>query len=94
MPHLPSLTALRALEAAARLGSFTKAGGELGVSSAAVGLQVRVLEEHFGKQLFLRHGNRLTFTDAGRVIQPGLDLAFSEIAALAGDLGAGAAGKG
>ena len=93
MPHLPPLTALRAFESAARLGSFTKAGGELGVSSAAIGLQVRALEEHFGKQLFLRQGNRLTLTDAGRAIQPRLDLAFSEIAALAGDLGAGGGGQ-
>ena len=93
MPSLPPLTALRAFEAAARLGSFTRAGGELGVTSAAVGLQVRALEDHFGKKLFLRQGNRLTLTDAGRAIQPRLDLAFSEIAALAGDLGAGGAGN-
>ena len=85
---LPPLTALRAFEAAARHGSFTRAGAELGVTSAAVSLQVRQLEAHFAKRLFLRQGNRLTLTDAGRAIQPRLDAAFAELSALAADLGA------
>jgi LysR family glycine cleavage system transcriptional activator len=84
---LPPLTALRSFEAAARHGSFTKAGAELGVTAAAVSLQIRALEEHFGKKLFLRQGNRLTLTDAGRAIQPRVDLAFTELAGMAHDLG-------
>lgn len=87
---LPPLTALRAFDSAARLGSFTRAGQELGVTAAAVSLQVRQLEAHFGKALFLRQGNRLTLTDAGRAIQPRVDLAFAELAGLAADLGQGA----
>ena len=84
---LPPLTALRAFDCAARHGSFTRAGQELGVTAAAVSLQVRALEDHFGRQLFLRQGNRLTLTDAGRAIQPRVDLAFAELAHLAQDLG-------
>lgn len=84
---LPPLTALRAFEAAARHGSFTRAGAELGVTPAAVSLQVRALEAHFGKEVFLRQGNRLTLTDAGRAIQLRVDLAFAELAGLAQDLG-------
>jgi LysR family glycine cleavage system transcriptional activator len=84
---LPPLTALRAFDSAARHGSFTRAGAELGVTAAAVSLQVRALEDHFGRQLFLRQGNRLTLTDAGRAIQPRVDLAFAELAGLAQDLG-------
>lgn len=84
---LPPLTALRAFESAARLGSFTRAGQELGVTSAAVSLQVRQLEAHFAKRLFLRQGNRLTLTDAGRAIQPRIEAAFADLQGLAQDLG-------
>ncbi len=84
---LPPLTALRAFETAARHGSFTRAGEELGVTAAAVSLQVRALETHFDKELFLRQGNRLTLTDAGRAVQARVDLAFAELSGLAQDLG-------
>lgn len=86
-PRLPPLTALRAFEVAARHGSFTRAAAELGVTQAAISLQVKTLEAHFGKELFLRQGNRLTLTDAGRAIQPRVDLAFAELAGLSADLG-------
>lgn len=84
---LPPLTALRAFEIAARHGSFTRAGSELGVTAAAVSLQIRALEAHFGRELFLRQGNRLTLTDAGRAVQARVDLAFAELSGLAQDLG-------
>ncbi|MBS0563797.1 MAG: LysR family transcriptional regulator [Proteobacteria bacterium] len=81
MPDLP-LNALRAFEAAARAASFTLAAAELGVTSAAVSQQVRALEGHYGKKLFLRQGNRITLTDAGRAIYPRLEAALAEIAAI------------
>ena len=43
--RLPPLTALRAFEAAARLGSFTRAANELHVTQAAISHQVKILEE-------------------------------------------------
>jgi Bacterial regulatory helix-turn-helix protein, lysR family len=55
-PELPPLNALRAFEVAARCGSFVLAGADLGVTSAAISAQVRALEEHIGKRLFLRQG--------------------------------------
>ena len=60
--NLRLLNALRAFEAAARLGSFTNAAAELGVTSAAVGQQVRGLEAHLGASLFERGLDGLTLT--------------------------------
>ncbi|WP_420587493.1 LysR family transcriptional regulator [Ruegeria sp.] len=76
MHNLPPLTALRAFEAASRCGSFVLAGQELGVSSAAVSLQIKGLEDHLGKKLFLRKGNRISLTDAGEMMYPKLAEAF------------------
>jgi predicted transcriptional regulator len=42
---LPPLAALTAFEAAGRLGSFTKAAAELGVTQAAVSRQIHLIEE-------------------------------------------------
>jgi LysR family glycine cleavage system transcriptional activator len=64
MPRpLPPLAALRTFEAAARLGSFTKAARELNVTPAAVSHQIRGLEEHLGVTLFRRTTRKLTMTD-------------------------------
>jgi LysR family glycine cleavage system transcriptional activator len=79
MQRLPSLNGLRAFEVAARCGSFVLAGEELGVSSAAVSLQVKSLEEHLGKLLFVRRGNRISLTDAGEEMYPKLARAFHEL---------------
>lgn len=84
MQRLPPLNAVKTFEAAARLGSFVLAGSELGVSSAAVSQQVRHLEQYFGKQLFVRNGNRLTLTDAGLAIYPQTARALNDIAAMTG----------
>ncbi|WP_419907825.1 LysR family transcriptional regulator [Hoeflea sp.] len=83
MHRLPPLNALRAFEVAARCGSFVQAGQELGVSAAAVSLQVKNLEEHFGKQLFLRQGNRIFLTDAGEAVYPGLARVFGDLSDIA-----------
>jgi LysR family glycine cleavage system transcriptional activator len=79
MRNPPSLNGLRAFEAAARCGSFVLAGDELGVSSAAISLQVKSLENHLGKKLFVRKGNRITLTDAGEKMYPKLARAFGEL---------------
>ena len=49
--HVPSLAALRAFEAAARLTSYSAAARELNVTPAAVAQHVRKLEDHFGLSL-------------------------------------------
>jgi LysR family transcriptional regulator, glycine cleavage system transcriptional activator len=51
---LPSLSALRVFEAAARLNSFSRAADELHVTHAAISHQIRLLEDWFGRPLFLR----------------------------------------
>lgn len=77
---LPPLNALRAFEAAARSGSFAAAGGELGVSSAAVSMQVRNLEDWLGLQLFSRRANQIRLTDAGREYYMNAASALTDIA--------------
>ncbi|MCV2863837.1 LysR substrate-binding domain-containing protein [Albidovulum sediminicola] len=83
MRPLPPLNALRAFEAAARHLSFVQAGTELGVTSAAVSQQVRNLEDFLGKRMFVRQGNQLFLTDAGREVYPRLEQSLADIAALA-----------
>jgi LysR family glycine cleavage system transcriptional activator len=65
MTRLPSTTALLCLEAAARLGSFTRAGAELHLTQAAVSRQVIGLEARLGTPLFLRQHEALRLTEAG-----------------------------
>lgn len=89
MKDLPPLNALRAFEVAARTGSFVQAGVELGVTAAAVSLQVKALEGYLEKRLFQREGNRIVLTDAGREFYPRLGQALSDIAELAADLRGG-----
>ncbi len=78
--RLPSLTALRAFEAAARHLSFTRAAGELSVTQAAISHQVRNLEERLNTRLFERHGRGLQLTDTGGMYLPFLRQAFDLIA--------------
>lgn len=66
---IPPLQFLLGFEAAARLGSFTKAATELGLSQSAVSHEMRLLEERIGQPLFLRVGRAVQLTDAGRVYQ-------------------------
>lgn len=89
MAALPSLTAIRSFETAARCGSFSLAAKELGVTPAAVSLQVKGLEAELGRQLFLRQGNRILLTDAGRAIYPRLASAFKELAEAVGPVDQG-----
>jgi LysR family glycine cleavage system transcriptional activator len=52
----PPFAALRALEAACRLKSYSLAGDELGVTHSAVSQSVRRLEQCYGQRLFWRQG--------------------------------------
>ena len=58
---LPPLESLRFFEAAARHQSFARAGAELGVTPAAVGRRVGMLEKHLGlgEQWNRKYGRRL-----------------------------------
>ena len=77
---LPPLNALRAFEAAGRHLSFTKAAAELNVTPAAVGHQVKALEELLGVPLFRRLTRALRLTDAGQAALPTLSQGFDKLA--------------
>ncbi|MYF71539.1 MAG: LysR family transcriptional regulator, partial [Proteobacteria bacterium] len=66
MQKLPTVTSLRAFEAAARLGSFTRASEELYLAQSAVSRQVRGLEDQLGARLFDLIRQRIVLTQAGR----------------------------
>lgn len=92
MQTLPPLNALRAFEAAARRGGLKAAAEELAVTPAAVGQQVRHLEDIIGAQLFERRGRTLVLTDRGAAglerLSRALDLMGEASAAMrAGDPG-------
>src|SRR5258708_8786604 len=63
--RLPPLNAIKAFEAAARLGSFTRAAEELNVTHGAVSRQIRLLEVWLGVRLFLRTSRNAVPTQAG-----------------------------
>ncbi|MEN4922614.1 LysR substrate-binding domain-containing protein [Achromobacter spanius] len=64
------LSALRAFEAAARLGSFKAAAQELAVTPTAVSHQIRALEAGTGLALFDRQVRKVSLTDAGAQLYP------------------------
>lgn len=73
---LPPLSGLIGFEAAARLGSFSRAAAELNITQSAISHQIRLIEDHLGQPLFRRMGRRIELTDAGH------DLAGSATTAL------------
>lgn len=84
--RLPSLKALLAFEASARLGSFTSAAAELSVTQGAVSQQIKSLEVHLGQRLFYRHkrgeqlgDQRITLTPAGEQLATALHPPFLQI---------------
>ena len=79
--RLPSLTSLRAFEAAGRHLSFTKAAAELTVTQAAISHQVKALEEQLNVSLFVRLPRQLELTAAGESLLPVVHQAFDTIAA-------------
>ncbi|WP_035058329.1 LysR substrate-binding domain-containing protein [Andreprevotia chitinilytica] len=79
--YLPSLNALRAFEAAARLGRMTAAADELAVTPGAISRQVRQLESALGAQLFEGSKNKPQLTAAAKTLLPALSQALDQIEA-------------
>lgn len=73
------LNGLKAFEAAARFGSFSRAAEELNVTQSAVSHQVRNLEAYLQVQLFERVNGALTLTAAGKPLFEELNIAFRHI---------------
>jgi len=76
---LPPLNALKAFEAAGRLGSFAAAAEELGVTHGAVSRQVRLLEDWLGRPLFTRSPTRVVLTEDGRSYLGDVGQAFATL---------------
>ena len=75
------LQRLAVFEAAARLGSFTRAGSELGMTQPAVTRQIRALERSLGAELFTRTSNRSVLTELGARLREHVVAGFEEIEA-------------
>ncbi|NKB96580.1 LysR family transcriptional regulator [Ochrobactrum intermedium] len=78
---MPPLNALVAFDSAARLGSFSRAGLELGLTQSAVSRQIGKLEAFIGSKLFNRLPAGVQLTAIGESYA-------SEVSRLLGDLSA------
>jgi len=70
------LNALRAFEAAARLGGFTPAADELCVTPGAISQHIKSLEEWAGAPLFQRRSQGVSLTELGENIVADFTTAF------------------
>lgn len=87
---IPSMTAIIEFEAVARLGSFTVAADELGVTQAAVSRQIRELEESMGVRLFHRLHRSIKLTAEGESLYRAVSSSLQCIAGVFDRLGRGA----
>ena len=76
---LPSLNSLRAFSAVAETGSYSQAARQLNVTHAAVGQQVKSLEERLGVSLVVRVGRGITLTSEGASLARDLESGFTAI---------------
>jgi LysR family transcriptional regulator, low CO2-responsive transcriptional regulator len=67
MMHI-TLRQLRAFEAVARLGSFTRAAEEMHVTQPSVSKQLRLLQEQVGLPLVEQLGKKVFLTEAGQAL--------------------------
>ena len=80
MRRLPPLQALLAFDAAARLGSFTRAAQELALTQSAISHQIQQLEEWAGVPLFRRIGRGVALTAAGLLFAQTVTSAMTTLA--------------
>ncbi len=78
-PKGPPLTALRAFEAAARLGGFARAAEELGVTAGAVTQQIKGLEDWIGATLFERQAQGVRLSPLGARAAADFTTAFDDL---------------
>ena len=77
--RLPPLNALRAFEAAARCGTFTKAAQELCVTQGAVSRHIATLEAWLDVKLFERGGPAIKLTAPGQAYFATAGAAFDQV---------------
>jgi len=78
-PKGPPLNALRAFEAAARLGGFSNAAEELCVTPGAISQHVKTLEDWAGAPLFERRSQGVRLTTAWTDLLPYFTDAFDQL---------------
>ncbi len=76
---LPSLSALRAFDTAAKCASFSGAARSLNVTPAAISQQVRILEAELGLGLVRREGRGIVLTEHGTLLARSLAQGFGAI---------------
>jgi DNA-binding transcriptional LysR family regulator len=88
--RLPSLLALRCVEAAARMENFSGAADELHLTHGAVSRAVRLLEDDLGIALFERRSQRVYLTGAGLSLAQAVSGGFNLMRQAVGELRASA----
>jgi len=78
-PKGPPLNALRAFEAAARLGGFASAADELCVTPGAISQHVKALEEWAGAHLFNRRSQGVVLTPLGEHVAAEFSTVFDQM---------------
>lgn len=86
----PPFAALRVLETASRLHSYSLAGHELGVTHSAVSQTVRRLERFYGQVMFRREGLQMTPTAAALTLAQAYHEAEHLMARAGRQIGSGA----
>ena len=86
LERVPRLQLLAVFESAARLGSFTEAAHEIGMTQSGVSRHIGSLERVTGLELFQRSANKVRLTAAGGellvAVQGGLDTIQQTLVAL------------
>jgi LysR family transcriptional regulator, glycine cleavage system transcriptional activator len=76
---LPPLHALQVFAVAAHCGTFSRAAKQLRVTQSAISRQVKLLEDHLGLALFIRHKRGLRLTAEADALLPVVDEAFTRV---------------
>ncbi|WP_010484716.1 LysR substrate-binding domain-containing protein [Pseudomonas sp. S9] len=91
--RLPPLNAVRAFEAAGRLGSYVAASKSLHVTQPAIGRHVRLLEDWLWVQLLQRTSRGVRLTAAGQRYYDKISVALQQIAEASLELTPGGAAR-
>lgn len=83
---VPPLNALHVFEVVCRLGNFTHAANELGVTQSAVSRQISLLEHWLNAELFMRERLGVRLTRAGEEYAREICPAFQTILSASGNL--------
>lgn len=77
MRKLPILRSLHLFEAVSEFSSFSRAAERLNMTPGAVSYQMRLLEDWFGKRLFVRHSSGVRLTSDGDQLKSSCSSAFT-----------------